>query len=109
MYLTLDVFYRYRNFKTFVSPRPVQFSCVSIDSTGEFVAAGGQDVFEAYLWSMKIGKLIEVSIKYANNCWEAHSYKSINFNNILGLDGTRRTGCEHSLQSSNFQYYISVY
>ncbi|CAI6347363.1 unnamed protein product [Macrosiphum euphorbiae] len=51
---------RYRNFKTFVSPRPVQFSCVSIDSTGEFIAAGGQDVFEAYLWSMKIGKLLEV-------------------------------------------------
>ncbi|VVC44497.1 Hypothetical protein CINCED_3A007791 [Cinara cedri] len=51
---------RYRNFKTFVALRPVQFSCVSIDSTGEFVAAGGQDVFEAYLWSMKIGRLLEV-------------------------------------------------
>jgi len=35
---------------------------VSIDSTGEFIAAGGQDVFEAYLWSMKIGKLLEVII-----------------------------------------------
>lgn len=57
---------RYRNFKTFVSPRPVQFSCVAIDSTGEFVAAGGQDVFEAYLWSMKIGKLVEVSIEKLN-------------------------------------------
>lgn len=45
-----------------MSPRPVQFSCVSIDSTGEFIAAGGQDVFEAYLWSMKIGKLLEVII-----------------------------------------------
>lgn len=58
-----NFFYRYRNFKTFVSPRPVQFSCVSIDSTGEFIAAGGQDVFEAYLWSMKIGRLLEVSFK----------------------------------------------
>lgn len=59
---TINFFLRYRNFKTFVSPRPVQFSCVSIDSTGEFIAAGGQDVFEAYLWSMKIGKLLEVII-----------------------------------------------
>lgn len=46
--------------------RPVQFSCVSIDSTGEFIAAGGQDVFEAYLWSMKIGRLLEVSIQNTN-------------------------------------------
>jgi periodic tryptophan protein 2 len=60
--ITLNFLYRYRNFKTFVSPRPVQFSCVAIDSTGEFIAAGGQDVFEAYLWSMKIGKLLEVRI-----------------------------------------------
>ncbi|KAJ4452083.1 hypothetical protein ANN_03599 [Periplaneta americana] len=47
---------RYRNFRTFTSPRPVQFACVALDSTGEFVAAGGQDVFEIYLWSMKIGR-----------------------------------------------------
>lgn len=45
-----------------MSPRPVQFSCVAVDSTGEFIAAGGQDVFEAYLWSIKIGKLLEVNI-----------------------------------------------
>lgn len=63
IFVLQNVYFRYRNFKTFVSPRPVQFNCVSIDSTGEFVAAGGQDVFEAYLWSMKIGKLLEVSIK----------------------------------------------
>ncbi|XP_069680364.1 periodic tryptophan protein 2 homolog [Periplaneta americana] len=51
---------RYRNFRTFTSPRPVQFACVALDSTGEFVAAGGQDVFEIYLWSMKIGRLLEI-------------------------------------------------
>lgn len=39
---------RYRNFRTFVSPRPVQFSCVAVDTSGEFVAAGGQDVFEIF-------------------------------------------------------------
>ncbi|XP_059484543.1 periodic tryptophan protein 2 homolog [Neocloeon triangulifer] len=51
---------RYRNFRTFTSPRPAQFSCVAMDTTAEFVAAGGQDVFEIYLWSMKIGRLLEV-------------------------------------------------
>ncbi|KAL0273025.1 UNVERIFIED_CONTAM: hypothetical protein PYX00_005802 [Menopon gallinae] len=51
---------RYRNFKTFTSPRPVQFSSLAIDSNGEFLAAGGQDVFEIYLWSMKIGRLCEI-------------------------------------------------
>lgn len=52
--------FRYRNFRTFTSPRPAQFACLAIDSTGEFVAAGGHDVFEIYLWSMKIGRLLEV-------------------------------------------------
>ncbi|KAJ8675269.1 hypothetical protein QAD02_011055 [Eretmocerus hayati] len=51
---------RYRNFKTFTSPRPVQFSCVALDSSDEFVAAGGQDVFEIFLWSIKLGTLLEV-------------------------------------------------
>lgn len=56
---------RYRNFKTFTSPRPVQFSSLAIDSNGEFLAAGGQDVFEIYLWSMKIGRLCEVMQLYS--------------------------------------------
>lgn len=51
---------RYRNFRTFTSPRPVQFSCVAIDASGELVAAGAQDEFEIFLWSMKLGKLLEV-------------------------------------------------
>lgn len=51
---------RYRNFRTFTSPRPVQFSSLALDHSGELVAAGGQDVFEIYLWSMKLGRLLEV-------------------------------------------------
>lgn len=51
---------RYRNFKTFTSPRLVQFACVSLDHSGELVAAGGQDVFEIYLWSVKFGHLLEI-------------------------------------------------
>ncbi|XP_074096167.1 periodic tryptophan protein 2 homolog [Cotesia typhae] len=51
---------RYRNFKTLTSPRPVQFSCLALDSSNEFIAAGGQDYFDIYLWSMKLGTLLEV-------------------------------------------------
>lgn len=51
---------RYRNFRTFTSPRPVQFRSLAIDHSGELIAAGGQDVFEIYLWSMKLGRLLEV-------------------------------------------------
>ncbi|XP_011146002.1 periodic tryptophan protein 2 homolog isoform X2 [Harpegnathos saltator] len=51
---------RYRNFRTLTSPRPVQFSCMAIDASDEFLAAGGQDFFEIFLWSMKLGTLLEV-------------------------------------------------
>lgn len=61
----LGYIFRYRNFRTFTSPRPVQFACVALDSSGEFIAAGGHDVFEIYLWSIKIGRLLEVDI----SCW----------------------------------------
>lgn len=51
---------RYRNFRIFTTPSSVQFSCLAIDSTDEFVAAGAQDVFHIYVWSIKLGHLIEV-------------------------------------------------
>lgn len=51
---------RYRNFRTFASPRPVQFSCLAIDSNDEFVAAGARDTFEIFIWSMRLGQLVEV-------------------------------------------------
>ncbi|XP_029169932.1 periodic tryptophan protein 2 homolog [Nylanderia fulva] len=51
---------RYRNFRTLTSPRPVQFSCLAIDRSDEFIAAGGQDFFDVYLWSMKLGTLLEI-------------------------------------------------
>ncbi|KAK4882916.1 hypothetical protein RN001_006235 [Aquatica leii] len=51
---------RYRNFRTFTTPRPIQLACVAVDSSGEFVAAGGQDVFEIFLWSVKLGRLLEI-------------------------------------------------
>ncbi|CAH2979650.1 unnamed protein product [Chilo suppressalis] len=51
---------RYRNFRTMTSPSLVQFSCVALDSSSELCAAGGQDVFDIYIWSVKFGKLLEV-------------------------------------------------
>lgn len=51
---------RYRNFKTLTTPRPVQLSCVGVDSSGDLIAAGGLDVFEVYLWSLTTGRLVEV-------------------------------------------------
>ncbi|KAJ8297862.1 hypothetical protein KUTeg_024393 [Tegillarca granosa] len=50
----------YRNFRTFTSPRPVQFSCITVDHSGEVVCAGGRDTFEIFVWSMKTGRLLEV-------------------------------------------------
>ncbi len=50
---------RYRNFRTFTTPQPVQFSCLSIDSSGDFVAAGGFDVFDIFVWSMTTGHLLQ--------------------------------------------------
>nr|XP_053626485.1 LOW QUALITY PROTEIN: periodic tryptophan protein 2 homolog [Cherax quadricarinatus] len=52
---------RYRNFRHVTSPRPTtQFSCVSVDSSGELVTAGGQDSHDIYLWSLQSGRLLEV-------------------------------------------------
>ncbi|CAC5425132.1 PWP2 [Mytilus coruscus] len=51
---------RYRNFRTFTSPRPVQFSCITVDNSGDIVCAGGLDVFEIFVWSMQTGRLLEV-------------------------------------------------
>lgn len=50
---------RYRNFRTFASPQPAQFSCIAVDSSGELIAAGCQDLFDIYVWSMKTGRLLE--------------------------------------------------
>ncbi|NXR08830.1 PWP2 protein, partial [Semnornis frantzii] len=51
---------RYRNFRTFTSPRPSQFSCLAVDSSGEIVSAGSQDSFEIFIWSMQSGRLLDV-------------------------------------------------
>ncbi|KAJ9090356.1 U3 snoRNP protein [Entomophthora muscae] len=51
---------RYRNFRTFTTPEPVQFSSLAVDPSGELVCAGSTDTFEVFVWSMQTGKLLEV-------------------------------------------------
>ncbi|GAA5980269.1 hypothetical protein JCM5350_000893 [Sporobolomyces pararoseus] len=52
---------RYRNFRTFTTPNPVQFNSLAVDPSGEIVCAGGTgDGFEIYMWSTQTGKLIDI-------------------------------------------------
>ncbi|TDL25193.1 WD repeat protein [Rickenella mellea] len=51
---------RYRNFRTFTSPTPVQFSSLAVDPSGEVVAAGSTDSFEVFMWSVQTGKLLDI-------------------------------------------------
>lgn len=40
---------RYRNFRTFTTPEPVQFVCIAVDPKGDVVVAGSQDTFQVSL------------------------------------------------------------
>jgi len=51
---------RYRNFRTFTSPTPVQYSALAVDPSGEVVAAGSIDSFEVFMWSVQTGKLLDI-------------------------------------------------
>jgi periodic tryptophan protein 2 len=50
---------KYRNFRTFTTPKPAQFSSLAIEASGDIVAAGALEPYEIYLWSMKTGQLLE--------------------------------------------------
>lgn len=51
---------RYRNFRTFTSPTPVQFVSLAVEPSGEVVCAGSADAFDTYMWSVQTGKLLEI-------------------------------------------------
>ncbi|KAK4056898.1 U3 snoRNP protein [Microbotryomycetes sp. JL221] len=52
---------RYRNFRTFTTPEPIQFNSLAVDPSGETVCAGGTGQgFEIYMWSTQTGKLVDV-------------------------------------------------
>lgn len=50
---------RYRNFRTFVAHRPVQFSSLCTDPSGEVLAASGQDVFDVFVWNVQTAELLD--------------------------------------------------
>ncbi|KAG7349834.1 WD40 repeat-containing protein [Nitzschia inconspicua] len=52
--------HRYRTFKTFTSPTPVQFLSLAVDPSGEIVTAGSMDPFHIYAWNLQTGKLLDV-------------------------------------------------
>ncbi|XP_046394793.1 periodic tryptophan protein 2 homolog [Ischnura elegans] len=108
---------RYRNFRTFTSPRPVQFSCVAMDSSSEFVAAGGQDVFEIYLWSLKVGRLLEVmsghegpvaSVAFSPSP-ASTALASVSWDRTLKLWNAIETGSQHETISLNSDGLRVVY
>lgn len=51
---------KYRNFRTLKANKPTQFSCLSIEQGGDIVAAGSQDPYDIFLWSLRTGQLLEV-------------------------------------------------
>eukprot|EP00057_Strongylocentrotus_purpuratus_P000387 XP_001175743.2 PREDICTED: periodic tryptophan protein 2 homolog isoform X2 [Strongylocentrotus purpuratus] len=93
--------HRYRNFRTFTSPQPVQFSCLALDASGEIVCAAGLDVFEIFMWSMQTGRLLEVlsgheapvsglsfgpsGSQLASSSWD----KSVRLWDVFGRSGSR--------------------
>ncbi|POW07197.1 hypothetical protein PSTT_08455, partial [Puccinia striiformis] len=74
---------RYRNFKTFTSPNPVQFNALAVDPSAEVVVGGGVgEGFEIYVWSVQTGKIVDIltghegpiplwpSLHSEINCWD---------------------------------------
>jgi len=52
--------HRYRTFKTFTTPTPVQFLSLAVDLSGEIVTAGTTDPFHIYAWNMQTGRILDV-------------------------------------------------
>jgi periodic tryptophan protein 2 len=50
---------RYRNFRTFTAPTRLSFSCMTVDPSGEVVAAGSLDSFDIHIWSVQTGQLLD--------------------------------------------------
>lgn len=51
---------RYRHFRTFTSPTPVQFVSLDIDISGEIVVAGSTDPFQIFVWNLQTGKILDI-------------------------------------------------
>jgi periodic tryptophan protein 2 len=52
--------HRYRNFKTYTSPTPTQFTSLAVDPAGEIITAGSMEPFHVYVWNLQTGKLLDI-------------------------------------------------
>ncbi|KAK6148948.1 hypothetical protein DH2020_016473 [Rehmannia glutinosa] len=52
--------FRYRNFRTFVTPTPKQFVSLASDQSGEVICAGTLDSFEVLIFAVYRGRLLDV-------------------------------------------------
>lgn len=52
--------HRYRTFKTYTTPTPVQFTCLAVDPSGEIITAGTMDPFHVYMWNIQTAKLLDI-------------------------------------------------
>ncbi|KTW29763.1 hypothetical protein T552_00970 [Pneumocystis carinii B80] len=50
---------RYRNFRIFVAPTRIEFSCLAVEPSGEIVSAGSHASFDIYIWSVQTGQLVD--------------------------------------------------
>jgi periodic tryptophan protein 2 len=48
---------RYKSFRTLTTPSLMQFTSLSIDSSGEIVTAGSMDPFNVFVWSLQKGPI----------------------------------------------------
>jgi len=51
---------RYKNFRTLTTPSLMQFTSLSVDSSGEIVTAGSMDPFNMFVWSLQTGQLLDI-------------------------------------------------
>jgi len=51
---------RYRNFKTYTTSKPCQFTSIAVDPAGEVLVAGSTDPFHLYAWSVQTGRILDV-------------------------------------------------
>ena len=83
--------HRYRTFKTYTSPTPVQFLCLAVDSHGEIVVAGSNDPFHIYVWNIQTGQLLDVFTGHTGPICDLQFLSGVGILVSGSWDGTVRT------------------
>ncbi|KAJ3145808.1 hypothetical protein HDU89_006860 [Geranomyces variabilis] len=105
---------RYRNFRTFTTPTPVQFSCLAVDPSGEVVCAGSVDTFEIFVWSVQTGKLLDIftghegpvsALAFSDGMLASASWdKSVRMWDVFGRDRGAQEALEHPAEVLSIAY-----